>query len=287
MPRGIRSFTVNPQTKNISEIPQDLKLSVATKVNPLVISADGKLFVLSNTRLLAADIPQPSFEVFDPNSGTSETLPPASFHSKPNYERPHRILVTGSVVIHDCILVCVEDGRMKKCSFYSYHWDSRVWKSVTITGGVWFHSFRETACVVGCRIYGFSYAAGIPLSYDFLYTGDCHGPGPHITLATPVLYQDLVKRLPFIPNEVRKLSGIIVALGKDMLCFSLTYRCSSVCSRTQFPLIEFINHYYMPSTVFCCGLTINTQCDHNPDDCCGLDSVCFVCPPFSIVVLYV
>lgn len=225
VPTGMRSFIVNPQTKNVSEIP---RLAIETKVNPLVISADGKFFVLSNTRILASGVPQPSFEVFDPNSGASVALPPPPFHSKSHYEAPHEIRVTGSVVINDCILVCVYDSRITNCSFHSYHWGPQAWKPVRTTRDLCYPAFSETACVVGGRIYGCSFLSGVPLSYGFSIDDMSKDfDVPYITLGSPVLYQDLVEPLLFMPLENRYRFGRIVPLGKDMLCFSHTHHSSN------------------------------------------------------------
>lgn len=98
-------------------------------------------------------------------------------------------------------------------------------KSVPTADGVWYHSFSETACVVGGTLYGCSFYAGIPLAYEFSIGDtreDCDD-APQITLGSPVLFLNLAERLPFSPDEVCECSRTIVPPGKDMLCFSHTY----------------------------------------------------------------
>ncbi|KAL7180798.1 hypothetical protein ACSBR1_039790 [Camellia fascicularis] len=239
LPPVVGPYIFNTETKKIYE-PVCLP-AIAPKTTCWVISVQDKFFVLSNNLCSGKPVLQPSFELFDPKSGSSEALTSPPFHSDEFF----RTYITGLVVVNVSILLVCMEHHPAKFHFFSYNLASGKWKTVSTIKGVHYPVFRGNACVVGDTVYG-CMETGVPIAYTFsasavAVNGGSDDDVADIFLGKPVKCTNVVQGDDWFSHPVGAFnhSARIAPAGKDMLCVVHAHESTMSCD-TQIVSIKIL-----------------------------------------------
>lgn len=201
-------FDTNSRSLDAFKPPQSLKRIA------VVISAYDKLYHLADP-ICFPEIPKPSFERYDPNTDSWETLPPFPLYSKKNVDME----IVGYAVGYGCILVSINSPPQ----FMVFHVASRKWHKVNIPkhkSDCCYYPFRGRAVIVGNTIYAMSIQYGKVIAFS-LRMGSKSDGSTIYSLEKPSLLRGLKSGIKG-DNTVYEQTEYLVHLGDLKFCLAQT-----------------------------------------------------------------